>query len=118
MTIIDLAHYQKPVRYTIDVTQHFDGTVEAFIHDVSDDPRSQNSVTNALQRIVEARLNTRVGAAGDNMLAIMLANIDHAMNCTDALPAIFRVMPQELSSWAEAVQKYETARFPDVSHES
>lgn len=118
MTVIDLARHQKPVRYTIDVTQHFDGTVEAFIHDVSDDPRSLDSVTEALRRVVEARLNARVGAAGDAMLAIMLANIDHAMNCTDASPALFRVTPQELSAWAEAVQEYETARFPEVSHES
>ncbi len=118
MTLIDLARHQKPVRYTIDVTQHFDGTIEAFIHDVSDDPRSQDSVTDALRRIVEARLNARVGAAGDAMLAVMLANIDHAINCTDASPAVFRVTPQELASWAEAVQEYEIARFPEVSHGS
>lgn len=110
--IIDLARHQTPVRYTVEITQHFDGTVEAFVRDVSDDERSQDAVTDALRRVVEVRLYRRVGHAADDMLSIMLANIDHAMSCTDENPAIFKVGPQELASWADAVAKYEDARFP------
>lgn len=120
--IIDLARHQTPVRYTVEITQHFDGTVEAFVRDVSDDERSQDAVTDALRRVVEARLDRRVGHAADDMLAIMLANIDHAMSCTEDEHAVFKVGPQELATWADAVAKYEDARFPihtdeEVKHE-
>lgn len=116
--IINLAGHQTPVRYTVEITQHYDGTVEAFVRDVSDDERSQNAVTDALSRVVEARLMRRVGHAGDAMLAIMLANIDHAMDCTEDKPATFNVGPQELATWADAVAEYEEARFPIHIEES
>lgn len=50
-------------------------------------------------------------AAADGLLAIMLANIDHAMGCTDLFPAVFNVMPSELVAWANAVEAYESERF-------
>lgn len=110
--IIELSKRQAPVTYTVTITQHYDGTIEAFIHDVADDDRSRAAVTSALRRVVEARLQQQVGHAADDMLAIMLANIDHAMGCSDDAPAVFNVGPGELSTWADAVMKYETARFP------
>lgn len=110
--IINLASHQTPVRYTVEITQHYDGTVEAYVRDVSDDERSQNAVTDALLRVVEARLGRRVGHAGDGMLAIMLANIDMAMSCTEEEPAIFKIYPDEVASWADAVAEYEEVRFP------
>lgn len=51
-------------------------------------------------------------AAGDDMLAMMLALIDSAMGCSDEAPTIVKITPRELASWADAVQKYEEARFP------
>lgn len=112
--IVDLAMRRTPVTYTVTITQHFDGTVECFVQDVSDDERSQNAVTDALLRVAELRLNRRVGHAADDMLAIMLANIDHAMGCTEAMPAVFKVNPYELGTWADAVAQYEAARFPST----
>lgn len=61
-------------------------------------------------------LTKRVEAA-DGLLAIMLANIDHAMSATHETPAVFKVTTVELGSWADAVETYETARFPNV-HEA
>jgi hypothetical protein len=110
--VINLSERQKPVKYTLEITQHYDGTVEAFVRDVSDDARSMNAVISALLRVVEARLNRRVGHAGDAMLAVMLANIDHAMDCTEDNPAVFKVGPKELSTWVDAAMEYEQARFP------
>ena len=110
--IIELSKCQAPVTYTVTITQHYDGVVEATVHDVADDDRSRAAVTDALRRVVEARLQRQVGHAADDMLAIMLANIDHAMGCSKDTPAVFRVGPDELTTWADSVVKYETARFP------
>ena len=110
--IKNLSDRRKPVTYTVTITHQWDDTVEVFVQDVSNDDRSRAAVGDALVRAAEAYLARRVGASGDDVLAVMLANIDHAMNCSDEQPAIFTVKPQELATWAEAVQKYEEARFP------
>jgi len=109
--IKNLSDRRKPVTYTVTITHHWDDTVEVFVQDVADDDRSRAAVGDALGRAASSFLNRKVGAAGDAMLAIMLANIDHAMNCTETEPTIFSVGPQELAAWAEAVQEYEDARF-------
>ena len=110
--ILELANRRSPTTYTVTITHHWDGTIESYVHDVADDQRSRDAVAYALRRVAETYLNKQVGASGDDMLAIMLANIDHAMSCTDETPAVFRVGPAELAAWADAVQKYEEARFP------
>lgn len=109
--IKNLSDRRKPVTYTVTITHHWDDTVEVFVQDVADDDRSRAAVGDALARAASSFLNRKVGASGDAMLAIMLANIDHAMNCTETKPAIFTVGPQELATWADAVQEYEEARF-------
>ena len=117
--ILALSSRRVPTTYTVTITHHWDGTIESYVHDAADDQRSRDAVADALRRVAEAYLNKQVGAAGDDMLAIMLANIDHAMSCTDENPAVFKVGPEELAAWAEAVQKYEEARLPmkGESHE-
>lgn len=110
--IIDLADRRPPVTYTVTITHHWDGTIETMVQDVADDERSRAAVGDALKRAAEQYLNKRLGAAGDAMLAVMLANIDHAMGATHEQPAVFKVTPDELGTWADAVQEYETARFP------
>lgn len=110
--ILELSNRRNPTTYTVTITHHWDGTIESYAHDVADDQRSRDAVGHALSRVAETYLNKQVGSAGDDMLAIMLANIDHAMSCTDETPAVFTVGPVELAAWADAVQKYEEARFP------
>lgn len=107
-----LSKRRKPIVYTLEITHHWDNTVEVFVHDVADDPRSREAVGDVLTMAAEAWTNRKVAAAGDDMLAVMLANIDHAMSCTEEQPAVFRVTPKELATWADAVQKYENVRFP------
>jgi hypothetical protein len=110
--VINLSGRRQPVTYTVTITHHWDGTIETFVHDVSDDERSRASVGDVLVRVAETYLNKRLHGAGDDMLAIMLANIDHSMSCTEETPAILRVTPSELAAWADAVAKYEAVRFP------
>lgn len=110
--VVDLAHKRPPVTYMVTITQHWDGRVEAFVHNVADDDRSRASVTDALRRVVEARLGKQVGHAADGMLAQMLALIDSAMGTTVEKPAQINVVPDELAAWASAVEEYERARFP------
>jgi hypothetical protein len=110
--ILELSNRRNPTTYTVTITHHWDGAIESYVHDVADDQRSRDAVAYALRRVAETYLNKQVGASGDDMLAIMLANIDHAMSCTDEAPAVFKVGPGELAAWADAVQKYEEARFP------
>ena len=111
MTVINLNEKRQPVKFTIHITANYDGTFETLVEDVSDSPESRNAVCDILVRLAETYLNRKVEAAADDMLAIMLANIDHAMNLTEENPAVFNVTAQELSTWAEAVAKYESQRF-------
>jgi hypothetical protein len=110
--IVEISKRREPVTYTVTLTHHWDDTVEVFVHDVADDDRSRAAVGDALARAAEAFMNRRIGAAADAMHAIMLANIDSAMGCTDAAPSVMRIAPAELASWADAVQSYESARWP------
>lgn len=117
MSVIDLNANRKPVKFTVDVTANWDGSFEAFVNDVSDDERSRAAVSDILCRLSEQYLKTKVGHVADDMLAVMLANIDHAMSATDTKPAVFNVSPAELGVWVDAVQKYETARFQLGAHD-
>jgi hypothetical protein len=112
--IIDLSTKRAPVTYVVTITHHWDGTLESFVQDVADNEHSRASVAYALKRVAESYFDKSIKCAGDAMLEVMLANIDHAMGATDDEPAIFKVTPAELRSWADAVAEYEAARFPDV----
>ena len=94
--VILLAAKRKPVSYTIDVTHHHDGTVEVFVRDVSDDPRSREVV-----------MSTIISWASKHMKA---EHIHHAMlNRIDALMDV-KEGPElrELSELATACEAYET----------
>lgn len=109
--IISLAQKRPGVKYTVEITQYHDGTMEALVRDVNDDEQSRNSVCDALVRLAEVYLNRRVSHAADDMLAILLAHIDMASDATDETPTVFNIKPGEVKSWADAVGKYEDARF-------
>ena len=111
--IISLNERRQPVVYTVQITHHWDGTVETLVEGVSDDERSKEAVARALERAAIAYLRTH---PADAMHAIMLANIDHAMTTTNEEPAVFRVGPSELASWADAVQEWETIRYSSINH--
>ena len=53
MTVEDMSKRRPPVCYTVEITHHWDGTIEAFVHDVSDSPRSREAVIYALERVLE-----------------------------------------------------------------
>lgn len=48
--VIDLQARRKPVTYTVTITHHWDDTLDVFVADVSDDPRSRAAVGDALRR--------------------------------------------------------------------
>jgi hypothetical protein len=98
--VISLDTKRKPVSYSIDVTHHYDGTVEVFVRDVSDDPRSREVV-----------MNTIISWASKHMKAehihrAMLSRIDALMDAEAGTPEV-----KELSDLATACQAYETECF-------
>lgn len=48
MSVIELGDHRSPVCYTVHLTQHWNGTLEVFVEDVADDPRSRQAVADAL----------------------------------------------------------------------
>jgi len=97
--IVPLARKQKPISYTIEVTHHFDGTVEVFVRDVSDDDRSR-----------EAVMETIISWATKHMKAhhihrAMLDRIDALMDAKEGEDL------EELSNLATACQAYEEEVF-------
>jgi hypothetical protein len=98
MSLISLDAKRKPVRYTIDVTHYYDGIIEVFVRDVSDDPRS-----------CEIVMSTIISWAAKHMKAehihrAMLNRIDTLMNAEAGTPE-----GSELSDLATACQAYEDA---------
>ena len=53
VTVISLSERRQPVRYTMHVTHHWDGTLELFVEDVGDDQRSRDAAANALRRAAD-----------------------------------------------------------------
>jgi hypothetical protein len=51
--VVDLSKRRQPVTYTVTITHHWDDTLEVFVADVADDPRSRASVADALSRAAE-----------------------------------------------------------------
>lgn len=48
--VSDLNKRRKPVRYSIDIVQYWDGTLQIYVHDVARDERSRKAVADALRR--------------------------------------------------------------------
>ena len=97
--VVLLVNRQKPVSYTIDVTHHFDGMVEVFVRDVSDDERSR-----------EAVMETIISWAAKHMKAhhihrAMLGRINALMDAKKGEEL------EELSNLASACQAYEQEVF-------
>jgi hypothetical protein len=102
-----LADRRPPVHYTVRLTHHWDGRIEVFVEDVSDDARSRASVGHALARAAEAFGSlARPEAAALHRLALERINaLMGAEAGTDEA--------RELEALAEAVQAYEVKAFPD-----
>lgn len=97
--IIPLASKQKPVSYTIDVTHHFDGTVEVFVRDVSDDARTKEVVMETIIKWATKHMKAH------HIHRAMLDRIDLLMDATASDDL------QELSELASACQAYEEEVF-------
>ncbi len=50
--ITNLNDKREPVTYVLTITHHWDGTLEAFVENVSDSQRSQDAVWSALKKLV------------------------------------------------------------------
>lgn len=112
--IIDLAARRDAVTYTVTITQHWDGRIESYVHDVSDDERSRYAVADALMKVAKEYIDNATFASGDKMLSVMLGLIDRVMATSHEVPAQLTVSPDELRDWAEAVAEYEAKRFPGL----
>lgn len=51
MKVVDLSQRRPPVHYTIRITHHWDGRIEALVEDVQDDARSREAVADAFARL-------------------------------------------------------------------
>ena len=49
-TIVDLGDRRPPVRYTVHLTQGYDGSLAVEVVGTQDDPRSRRAVADALRR--------------------------------------------------------------------
>lgn len=58
--VIDLADRRPPVCYTVHLTDHWNGTLELMVDDVSDDERSRLAVADALERAAEMLRHPKV----------------------------------------------------------
>ena len=47
-SLFDLSSRRPPTTYMLEITHHWDGRIEAFVHDISDSDKSQSSVWFAL----------------------------------------------------------------------
>ena len=66
--IISLSDRRPPVLYTVRIAHHWDGTLEVFVEDVQDDPRSRAAVSEALKNAAEAfgeQPSARQGGGGE-----------------------------------------------------
>lgn len=48
MAVIELSDHREPVCYTVRLRQHWNGALEVFVEDISDDLRSRQAVADAL----------------------------------------------------------------------
>ena len=90
----------KSSRYTLQITHHPDGSIEAWAHDASDSPRSQDAVWFAVSRLATKHMKA------EQIHAAMLARIDALMNCTEANEIA------ELQALAASCEAYEILVFP------
>ena len=101
MDIVYLNDRRTPVTYTIHVTHRWDGTLEAFVENISDDPRSQDSVNATIARLAETRMHET------NIHSAMLNRIDALMGAEAGSQEV-----DELKRLAAACEVYEALRFP------
>lgn len=98
-SVINLNSKRPPVAYTISVTHHYDGTVEVFVHDVSDDPRSRGAVMEAIISWATKHMKAH------HIHRAMLTRIDALMGATQPPETL------ELSDLATACEAYEAECF-------
>jgi hypothetical protein len=99
--VIDLSNRRKPVTYTITITHHWGDRLEFFVEGVSDDPRSQRTVADAMQRF------------GGFQKAADALHKDALLQCDALMGAVAGTRDaKRLSELAEIIQAYENVRFP------
>lgn len=62
--VLELADRRSSVKYTVHLTQGWDGSFSVFVEDVQDDPRSRQAVADALKTaadLIEMRLKNESG---------------------------------------------------------
>ena len=89
--VLDLARRRPPVVYTVTICHHWNGTIEARVDGVSDDPRSQESVATAFAKVAAIYMR------GEHINDVLLARIDKLMDAKPGTPEA-----AELSALADA----------------
>lgn len=97
--VVDLNSKRPPVTYTVHLTHHWDGNVEAFVENVSDDEQSQRSVREVLIRWAMKHMTA------DHIHFTLLDRIDALMSAEADTPEC-----TELRILAAACEAYETEK--------
>ena len=58
MAVIRLADHRPPIVYTITISHHWDNSLEVWVRDVGDDPRSIAAVKEAVRRWLDSTDST------------------------------------------------------------
>lgn len=48
--VVNIGAYRKPVTYSVELRQDYQGGLAVWVRDVADDPRSRRAVADALRR--------------------------------------------------------------------
>lgn len=104
MSVIDLAGRRPPVVYTVTITHHWDGTVEARVDGVADDARSRDSVADTLAKVAATYLT------GQQINTVILSRIDALMTAEPGTPEM-----AELGALVDACEALERWLVPEVA---
>ena len=84
--VVKLADRRTPVWYTIRIGHHWTDALEVIVEDVADDPRSRESVRDALRRLAgvgdlrDAAFALANAAASEPRLAALAEDVRRALN--------------------------------------
>jgi predicted oxidoreductase len=99
-TVVALVAKRPPSAYTVEITHHWDGTIEAFAHDVSDSERSQDAVWWAMCELATKHMTT------DQIAAALLHRANALMDAGGEKDVA------ELKAVADACQVIEALLYP------
>lgn len=98
--VFDLNSKRPPVKYTVHLMHHYDGNVDVFVENVSDDERSQEAVREVLIRWAMKHMTA------DHIHFTLLDRIDALMGAEAGTPEC-----EELAILAAACEAYETEKI-------